>query len=294
MNRNILLAIFSVFLVLFSAALGSAVACTLSASMINQDPYPAIPGDYVKVVFQLDGVSNPGCGKVVFELIEKFPFSLDPGQNSTITLRGGTFASDFKSSLVAPYKIRVSPDAMDGDNPIEVRFYSGFETSESFSQTKQFNITVQDVRTDFELSIRDYQSATNTLTFEILNIGEHDVEALTIEVPEQENIRIKGTNRNIVGSLDSNEDTTFTFEAIPRDGEIRLKILYTDETNERREKEETVRFSSEYFTGRVSDQKSTSWLVYVLIIVVLIIAIYIWRRNKKKKHMQLHKHHHSE
>ena len=43
-------------LFLISLTLVSAIACDLKVSMINQDPYPAIPGEYVKIVFQVEGV----------------------------------------------------------------------------------------------------------------------------------------------------------------------------------------------------------------------------------------------
>ena len=49
----------------------SAEACSLDVKMVNQDPYPAIPGDYVKIVFQVEGISNSDCGEIEFELAEK-------------------------------------------------------------------------------------------------------------------------------------------------------------------------------------------------------------------------------
>ena len=47
-----------VIAIIFLSSNVSAV-CNLDASLINQDPYPAIPGDYVTIVFQLAGVENP-------------------------------------------------------------------------------------------------------------------------------------------------------------------------------------------------------------------------------------------
>src|SRR3989344_9462137 len=222
--------------------------CSLSVKLINQDPYPALPGEEVKVVFQLEGVSNPECKNVVFEFVESFPFTLSPGQNAIATAEGGA-VSDFKTYLLIPYKLKIDKDASDGDNELEVKFSSG-AGDKKFISTKKFDINVNDLATDFEISIKDYMTSTRTLTFEILNIGEHDVEALTIEIPKQENIQIKGSSRNIVGSLDGNEDTTFSFEAIPRDGKVDLIISYTDEINERRQVQKSVIYDSSYFTDR--------------------------------------------
>ena len=83
------------------------------------------------------------------------------------------------------------------------------------------------------------------MTIEILNIADTDIEALTIEIPKQDNIVIKGTNRVVVGDLDSNEYTTADFKANLKDGEINLKILYTDQTGIRREVMEKVFFDSD-------------------------------------------------
>jgi hypothetical protein len=128
-----------------------------------------------------------------------------------------------------------------------------------------------------------------------LNIGEHDVQALTVEIPEQENIQIKGGNRNIVGDLDSNEDTTFNFEAVPQGAEINLIIHYTDEINVRRQIDKKVDYNSFFFTGRKADEiqpKSNSYYVAIGLGVVLVL-IFIrsrWIKRKKKLHHLHHRH----
>jgi hypothetical protein len=280
MKKGILSLTFLTFL--FSISLVSTLNCNLDTKLISQDPYPAIPGDYVKIVFQVGGVGNPDCGELTFELLEKFPISFDPGMEKSVSVNSGSFNRGFKSVLVAPFKVRVSGDALDGDNLVGVVINSE-KNGESSSFIKEFNITVEDVRADFEISVKDYSKTSNEMTFEILNIGESDVEALTIEIERQSNFDIKGSKRNIVGSLDSNEDTTFTFEAIPSDGEIRLMVLYTDETGTRRSLEKNVEFDSSYFEGRVRDQKDTGTGTYVVIIVAIVLGIWWWRAKRKKK-----------
>ena len=56
-------------------------------------------------------------------------------------------------------------------------------------------------------------SMANEITIEVLNIEASDIEALTIEIPKQDNIEVKGPNKIVVGDLDSNEYTTAEFEA---------------------------------------------------------------------------------
>ena len=50
-------------------------ACTLNTELVNQDPYPTTPNNYVKLVFELSGVANADCTDISFELNLPYPFS---------------------------------------------------------------------------------------------------------------------------------------------------------------------------------------------------------------------------
>jgi len=276
---NLLLGIFVlVFLSSFVLA-----GCNLGVSLLNQDPYPAVPGDYVKLVFQVEGVENSECQNVVFELIPQYPISFDPGVESKVTIKGGTFTKDFTSFLMVPFKVRVDSDALNGDTPFEVSYSDGLISPTK--KLKDFNLYVEDVRVDFELNIKDYDYSTNTLTLEILNIGENDVGAVTIEIPEQENIEVKGSNKNIVGALDSNDYTTADFEAILKEeGQVNLIVYYTDEIGTRRAKDESVYFNPASFQDRKADQNGVSTSTYIITILILVgIGYFIYKFACLKK-----------
>ncbi len=281
---------FLIVLSLFLVPLISAVPCDLDISLINQDPSSAIPGEYVRVVFQINGIENPECKPFQFEVKEDFPFSLDPGTTNPITINPGTYSRKYSSFYIAPYQIRINEDALNGNNPIEASY-----TLNSAEILKEFNIYIEDVRADFEVYVKDYDYTTKELTIEILNTAEVDVEALTIEIPKQENIKDKGANRIVVGDLDSNEYTTADFEAILSEGEnqINLNIIYTDTINTRRSLEKTLIFDSSYFTERNGDTKKKPVWLYIIIIVVVL--WFVWRsirkaKKKKEKLKRLHKH----
>lgn len=257
----------------------NAASCELTISMINQDPYPAIPGDYVKVVFQIDGLENPECGTVTFGLKEDYPISLDPETENPITIQAGTFQRKYSSFYLAPYKLRIDENALDGNNPIEV-FYQNTNGAEIM---KEFNIYVDDTRADFEVHIKNYDYITREMTLEILSIAEVDISALTVEIPKQEGIQIKGANNKVIGDLDANEYTSADFEAIlpEEEKDIVLKLIYTDSINVRREINKTVHFDPVYFTDRINTSKKSTWWIYV--VVVLVAAWLVWRRVKKNK-----------
>ncbi len=280
MKKGVITSLVFLLGIFFMVGTVMAATCKLEISLLNQDPYPAIPGDYVKVVFEIDGLENPDCGVVTFGIKEEYPIYLDPNVKNPITINSGTYQRNYGSFYLAPYKLRVDENALDGENPIEVYYSISIGSTNS---VKEFNITVKDTRADFEVNVKDYDYNTKKLTFEILNIEKTDVEALTIEIPKQENIEVKGANRVVIGDLDSNEYTTANFEAVLPKGEteIKLNIIYTDSINVRREMQKIVNFDSSYFLDRNSDKKSQPYWLYILIIAV--VAWFVWRKIKKKR-----------
>ncbi|MEK6917575.1 MAG: hypothetical protein AABW51_01370 [Nanoarchaeota archaeon] len=210
-NMNKAIILFSALLLLsFTAA-----TCTINTVLVNQDPYPAMPGDYVKVIFQVSGISGSECSSVKFWFDDFFPFSLDPGSEREVTMKSGTYAKDYKDFFLIPYKLRVDKAALDGENEITVKYTVG--GNEAVIE-KKFNITVEDSRSDFEVNIKDYSLATKKLTLDILNIGPKNVEALTLELPKQDNANVYGTNKIIIGNLDANQDDIATFDADLKQG----------------------------------------------------------------------------
>lgn len=258
-----------------------AEACQVEVSLLNQDPYPAVQGDYVKLVFQIDGVANTDCKIVEFELLEKYPITFDPGQQRKFSINAGTYtSSNYQDFFMATYKVRVNADTLDGSNHIEVRYTYGAGST----QTKEFELEVEDVRAEFEVVIKEYDYDTHELTFEILNIGDSDIEALTVGIPKQENIEVKGPNREVVGDLDSNEYTTADFEATLEDGEITVDLTYSDAINVRRSLQKTVTFDSSYFIDRRADQTSIGMGTYIIwILVIAVVGWFGWKKWKKGK-----------
>ena len=262
-------------------------ACDLTVTLLNQDPYPAVQGDLAKLVFQVEGIESTNCQNLKIELIEKYPFTLDPGSEKSHQITSGTFSKDFSSTFLAPFKVRVDENALDGENPIEVKYTYG--TTSTGVQTKSFNIEVQDVRADFEIFVKNYNSLTKEITFEILNVGEADIEALTVEIPEQEGVTLIGADKNIVGDLDSNEDTSADFKISTKNQEIILNMIYSDVNNERRAIQKTVVFNHENF--KTEKQGRSKWTWFFLIVIIGGISYWYYKKRKKKHHAVHHKEH---
>ena len=266
-------------LLVFSLVFVSADVCDLSVSLLNQDPYPAVPGDYVKLVFQIDGLDSPDCSDVTFNLLQDYPIELDPGENGTRKFSKIDYLKDYESNLLIPYEVRIDGNALDGANPIEVNIQNKGDAPLS----QVFNIEIDDVRADFEVYIKNYNYQTHELELEILNIAESDVEALTVEIPKQSGISVKGPNRIVVGDLDSNEYTSAEFEATLSDGSVTVNLIYSDTINVRRTTTKTIVFDSSYFIERVTDKQSVSIWTYSFWGVVIILVIVFFHKRKAKK-----------
>ena len=259
--------------------------CNINSNLIYQDPHPALPGDYVEVLFQISGVSS-GCEDgASIDLVYDYPFSLD-GKSSKKNLNANTYVGyNYGSNWNVVYNLRIDENAIKGDYELELRYKEGANASWNNYGFDNFNITIEDGRTDFEIHIQDHNILERNIVFEVLNIGDQDIEALTLEIPKQENIEIKGSNRNIVGDLDSNEYTTADFEAIPADGEILVRLYYTDSTNERRMITKTVVYDSTYFLGALENVAEDKTLTYFIIAAVMLgIGLIFLRKRKLKNH----------
>ncbi|MGC9309687.1 MAG: LPXTG cell wall anchor domain-containing protein [Candidatus Nanoarchaeia archaeon] len=270
MKKELILFIFILLLASISAE-----ECLLEATLVNQDPYPAQPGEYVELVFQLSGVDNSDCQGAIFELEEAYPFEIGKNQQAKRELPASTYIRDYKTSWMIPYDLIVDKDVVAKEYQLDVRYASGKSASTYIKKT--FNISVDDARVDFEVSIDDYSQ--QEVTFQILNIEDSDAEAVTIEIPQQENIIIKGARRNIIGDLDSNEYTTGDFQAIAQEGYINLIIRYTDEIGVRRQVEKQVYFNSDDFK---QEEQGINWLLWIILILVVVGGFWFWRKKKKK------------
>jgi len=266
----------------------SAGSCSLQLSLLSQDPYPAVPGEYVKLVLQVSGAENPSCGEMVFTLPEQYPISFDSNSSPEVRVQGGTFVYDYQNALLIPYRVRVDENAIDGDNPLKIYYKLDSVSNNSVLLSNSITLNVKNVKTNFEAYVKNFDFTTNILTIQILNSGKSNIDALTIEIPEQKNVTVKGSNRNIVGSLDANEYTTTDFEVTPVESDMLLNLFYTDKIGVRRHTNTTIHFDPTYFEGRKSQQKSSSTWIWVLVIIVLVVVYIFYRRYQNNKKKKLH------
>ena len=203
--NNKLFTLTSIVLVLAFLSIGlvnaSSNSCNPTIKLVNQDPSPAIPNDYVKVIFEITGLGD--CEGFAIKLNLEYPFSLDSNSSSVQTLEGNPFALDYRNVWMAPYKIRVDPAAFDGDYNLKIDYHEG--NSEDFIYTtyfvKDFNITIKDSRTSFDAVIQE--ATSSEVSIAIANIGKYTANSVVVRIPEQDSFTTTGVDGQMVGNLES-------------------------------------------------------------------------------------------
>ncbi len=181
--------------------------CSPTIQIVNQDPIPAIPGDYVKVVFELDGLVN--CNGYAVKLNPQYPFSLDPGSEQIQTIGGGSYVADFKNTWMVPYKIRVADNALEGDYNLKLDYHEGASTNFESAFESNFNLTVTDSQTDFDVVMQDVTGQQVSLG--VVNTGKNLANSLVVSIPKQDGFTVTGASKQILGNLAAGDYSTVAF-----------------------------------------------------------------------------------
>jgi len=288
--------------------------CVLNVNLIEQDPYPAVPGEYVKLVFQVSGVDNSNCNGTKFGLIPEYPFSLD--NNETMrSLASYAYLPNQNVVWTIPYKVRVDKDAVNGDNEIKVRYNEGNSADWNAYITETFNISVEDSRTSFDAVVQEISGSD--ISIAIANIGKYTANSMVVRIPEQENFGVSGTNGQMVGNLASGDYTIVSFTLtskstlIPNtqrtpgaaasktnNTDLKVQVDYTDGIGERRNSVLELPLKGSSFAGnstaaanlsgfqrRQSNNNVVSkWYFWVAIAVVLGLGIYYYKKTSGAFH----------
>jgi hypothetical protein len=211
MKKEIILTLFIVLITInFVYALRGENYCDLNITLLNQDPYPAVPGEYVKVVLQISGLENSICDGAKIEIFPKYPFSLYEG-SAVRTIEGDSFIEHYDTEWMVPYRLRIDDDAVEGAEEIEVWF--GELDSTSYEKSF-FEIEIEDSQTEFDAVVQDISGTE--ISIALANTGKYEANAVITRIPEQENFEAVGTNGQMIGNLESGDYTLVSFEVTPK------------------------------------------------------------------------------
>ncbi len=181
MKKILYLVIAALFVLNFVYALPSNPE--LKVSLINQEPDPVAPGQYVTLRFKIENFGNDALQDFYVKLIPKFPFvqdGADENEKFLGTLWGGLSGN---YGVVVSYKVRVSDNAVTGNMPITIAYkYAG---SDVWTQM-DFNVHIRVVYNQiFIESIKQKPSVVKpggdaTLSFKLKNYGDTTMRDITL------------------------------------------------------------------------------------------------------------------
>ncbi|MEM0230618.1 MAG: hypothetical protein QXW00_02125 [Candidatus Woesearchaeota archaeon] len=186
--------------------------CVLSVNLVQQDPYPAIPGEYVDLLFQVSGVDNSNCNGTKFMVVPQYPFSSDT--NDTVRMLSSYVYVPGVAGIAwnIPYRLRVDKDAVSGMNEITVKYGDGNDWTSYM--TKTFNVSVTDYRTSFDAVVQDVSGSQVSIA--IANTGVNTANAMIVRIPPQENFMVEGpSNGQMVGNLAGGDYSVVSFSIVP-------------------------------------------------------------------------------
>jgi hypothetical protein len=311
MKKIFLIFIIASILIVKAASASSSIQPPASVNIyfVNQDPYPADPGNYVNLLFKIENSGNQDANNVTTQLMTQYPFSLDPGVSS-INSFGTVRGLGDEMQYLLKYRLNVDQNAVNGENEIKMEYSFTDVNGNLVDAIRTFNITVSDPKTDFGVVAQD--TTGGTTTFGIANIGSNDAFSVIVSIPPQGSFRTSGASSSIIGNLNAGDYTLVSFQvssagnatipgnfsrtrgngSIPGNftfaggRNLIVDVAYTDKLGIRRtvEKEVAININSTFGGSRTTQTSRgiSSGMVYIIIGLVGIIAIVLFFVLRKK------------
>jgi len=291
-------------------------SCNPTIQLVSQDPNPAVPNDYIKVLFEISNLGNCNNGFSV-RLNPEYPFSLDLNESSVQEIETNPFAPGYRSVWMIPYKVRVDSAAFDGDYSLKLQYDKGSDSNWESYVEGGFNVTIEDSRTKFDAVIQE--SSGSDVSIAIANIGKYTANSVVVRIPEQDSFVASGTDGQMVGNLESGDYTIVGFtisskggmlqrnmsqnknnpSQTPASNKLKFDVYYTDNLGERRvvnmELPLNIGNSSSMIMGsfngrqRTPTSSSSSWIKWIVIIAILIVAFIVYKKYPEQSKNLLNK-----
>ena len=125
----------------------SAGSPKIEISQLKYEPYPAQPGSYLHVYFNIMNLGFEDAENLKFVLMPEYPFQLAKSENATREI--GTL--DAGENAVIDYKLRVALDAVEGENELKILY---MKKDGEIAVQKETTINVQTL--DANLAVKNF------------------------------------------------------------------------------------------------------------------------------------------
>ena len=179
-----------ILLFLFAVTMSSNVLAAdeapyLKVNLLNQDPDPAVPGDYVELRWKVEKFGSDTLSNIVFDLDVPYPLSFDSSDVKTKSFGNWKGFSDSDDYYILYYKLLVDKDAIEDVYDVKLTV-----SSDQFDLTKEFSVRVgEKEEASFALGqlitspLKLYgDSDENKCELNLENIGDCDAKFVTVDL----------------------------------------------------------------------------------------------------------------
>lgn len=222
LQKKIMLSLFMLLLLVLTsfAVLAQDDAGYIKATFLNQDPDPAVPGDYVELRWKIDKVGVGLIEDIEFELIPSYPFTFDQSDSSVKSIGSLSGFIDEDEQYVLYYKLYVDSLAKEDDYSIKLKTTSS-QNGVATSQISTYDILVNKkesssfvVGTVTSSPLELFADTTdNKLSIDIENIGDGLAKEVVAQLtlPSGMSPSYGYATRSVLGSIPSDSGKSATF-----------------------------------------------------------------------------------
>jgi len=221
MNQTIfaLIAMLVVMLYIPSAHAVLDNTASISLSLINQDPDPAITGDTVEVRIGIQNIGGNAVEGLTMELVPSYPFTLlsdESGVQEIGTIQGYQGYYETSSMKTVKYTVMIDKDAIAGSYNLKIKYYGdglGNAVEKSIPIDISSRQSAEIIHIDKTTLVPGHQSS---LKFSINNVGNAPLRDLTFSWENDEGIilPVGSDNTRYIKYIDVGESAEIEYQVI--------------------------------------------------------------------------------
>jgi len=201
---------------------------------LNYEPYPVEPGQYFDIWLRVKNLANSPAANVEVEIVNKGYFSIKDNKQTVGKL------DSLKEALLKFENVKVSEDAAEGDNILEIRSTAGGGYSKEYKINK-LKIRVQSVTPVLDILVSSEpsmipQGSSGNITLSLKNGAKSLLKdiSVTLNLPD-ELVPIGSIAEKKVGRLVSGEEKQISFEILAladadaKAYKVDMNVTYYDE-----------------------------------------------------------------
>lgn len=263
----------------------------VQVTLLNQDPDPVSQGDVVKVRFKIENSGGSTFSNVIAELIPQYPFEIYSGPASkSIGVLSASQAGT--RAVIIDYRLKVSENAVKGDNEIKLRL----QLSKSSSLEYNFTIAVDtsdrpDLNPLIKSTTIQQAGKRGTVTIELANADKGNAKFVQLFLlPAGDYELLSSSNYVYLGDIDSDDSDSEDFDIYVNADtksplKLPIKIEYQDVNGKQYSMESALeaRLFTSSELGKYGIVKKSYTGIIIILVLLLLAGYIVWRKIRQKK-----------